>query len=207
MARFNEILSGRYNRFLQRLFSIKGGPPSPQLASEIMASFDVHRLPVEYRFLMQERLYGSGQTVLASVGNLSALRLRNPASSNVLITIEKILVAASVAVTITVNRQSGVADFVTPFSGAFRDLRGSTAAGSGSVGVISAGNPVATAGAQLALIAQLANVAWDFIVDADQEIVVAPNDSVTVYDIVANSTLDCTFFWRERPMEEGEVSG
>jgi len=35
MAKFNEILAGRYNRFLQKLFQMKGGPPSAQLSSEI----------------------------------------------------------------------------------------------------------------------------------------------------------------------------
>src|SRR5882762_4396490 len=52
MARFNEILTGRYNRFLQKLLQMKGGPPSAQLASEIQPGFNVEQLPVELRALM-----------------------------------------------------------------------------------------------------------------------------------------------------------
>ncbi len=49
MALFNEILVGRYNRFLQRLLSMKGHPPAPQLASEIQPNFDVESVPAEIR--------------------------------------------------------------------------------------------------------------------------------------------------------------
>src|SRR5258708_26699837 len=35
MARFNEILVGRYNRYLQKLLGIKGPPPSAQRSPEV----------------------------------------------------------------------------------------------------------------------------------------------------------------------------
>ncbi len=39
MARYNEILVGRYNRFLQKLLSMKGPASMPQLAGELQATF------------------------------------------------------------------------------------------------------------------------------------------------------------------------
>ena len=34
---FNEINAGRYNRLLQRLLSIKGGPPAATLAGDVLS--------------------------------------------------------------------------------------------------------------------------------------------------------------------------
>src|SRR5260370_2123300 len=78
MARFNEILVGRYNRFLQRLLSMKGGPPAPQLASEIQPQMDVEALPVELRFLLGWHLYQNTVSQGASVGNAAGVQIRNP---------------------------------------------------------------------------------------------------------------------------------
>src|SRR5260370_7764711 len=50
MARYNEILTGRYNRLLQKLLQMKGGPPAPQLASEISPQLSIPDLGVESRF-------------------------------------------------------------------------------------------------------------------------------------------------------------
>src|SRR5467141_951604 len=90
MARFNEILAGRYNRFLQKLFQLKGGPPSAQLASEVMPVFPFFT-GVEHRYLEGWDRYAIFLTQPAVAAQNSALRIRNPATSNIVIVIEGII--------------------------------------------------------------------------------------------------------------------
>jgi hypothetical protein len=50
MAKYNEILTGRYNRFIQKLFSMKGPAPAPQLSSDIAMQMSFFN-GVENRYL------------------------------------------------------------------------------------------------------------------------------------------------------------
>src|SRR5467141_5154557 len=89
MARFNEILAGRYNRFLQKLFQLKGGPPAAQLASEVMPVFPFFS-GVEHRYLEGwYRYYGQlSVAAIAAVG--PSYQIRNPLNSEVVAVIERL---------------------------------------------------------------------------------------------------------------------
>src|SRR5258707_13299714 len=89
MARFNEILVGRYNRFLQKLFSMKGGPPSAQLATEITPNLNLFN-GIENRYLESWFRYGAAPGLAAVVGANPGFRFRNPAGSNVIAMVEKL---------------------------------------------------------------------------------------------------------------------
>jgi len=89
MARFNEILAGRYNRFLQKLFVLKGGPPSPQLSSEIGIAMVLFN-GVENRWLESWERFFFTSFLAASAANEGGVRLRNPAGSNVMVVIERV---------------------------------------------------------------------------------------------------------------------
>src|SRR5258707_1317441 len=89
MAIFNEILSGRYNRALQKIFCIKGPPPVRQLAGEIQPSHFFYS-GVETRALEEWYRYGLLLSQVAGVGQAAA-RLRNPTGSNRLVVLERIL--------------------------------------------------------------------------------------------------------------------
>src|SRR2546429_2309050 len=91
MAIYNEILSGRHNRFLQKLFSMKGRVPSPQLSSEIQVSLPIFN-GIESRYLEAWNTYGMAVSLGASAANMSGWRLRNPSTSNVVAVIEQIQV-------------------------------------------------------------------------------------------------------------------
>ena len=125
MARFNEILVGRFNRFLQRLLSMKGGPPAPQLASEIQPQMDVEALPVELRFLLGWHLYQSTISQGASVGNLSGVQLRNPLTSGAVcvVTAIHISVAATEVVDISQTFSGVTGDLTNVFTGQRVDAR------------------------------------------------------------------------------------
>src|SRR5260370_4518533 len=96
MARFNEILVGRFNRFLQKWLSMKGGPPSPQLAPEIQPNFNFFS-GAENRALESWFLYGTFSSQAAVALQNSFFQLRNPSKSGVLAVIEAIVVIPGLA--------------------------------------------------------------------------------------------------------------
>jgi len=208
MARFNEILTGRHNRFLQKFLSMKGGPPSAQLSTEIASQFQLDDADaLDLRYLASVRSYGALVTVIAGgVGNSGAIRLRNPVNSGVIITVEKVTLFSQPAVSaipVLTRGPLGNGDFPTVLgTTAPRDSRigggQSASISSTTVGVIS--------GIILARALLAANAQYDVINDIHQEIVVMPNDSVTIFETSTNQAMQGGFFWRERALEEGEVN-
>ncbi len=204
MARFNEILVGRYNRFLQKFLGMKGGPPSPQLASEISPQIqldDADRM--ENRFVASVRSWANAATSPAVVAAFSAFRLSNPVNSGVIITVEKAFVSSSLA-TSAVLTLLLVGPFPGPVNGTPRDSR-LAAQLEGSVGQISSSSAAANTGSTLVLVTEAANSTVDGILHEHQEITISPGYSVTWWNLVLNQAFNAGFFWRERPEEEGEV--
>src|SRR5260370_8660961 len=97
MARYNETLTGRSNRLLKNLLKRKGGPPAPQLASEISPQLSIPDLGVESRFHLGWNSWGFAINTGGAVGTASAAQLRNPANSKVIGVIHKITIESSVA--------------------------------------------------------------------------------------------------------------
>ena len=91
MAKFNEILAGRYNRFLQKLFQLKGGPPSAQLASEVMPTFPFFN-GRENRWLEGWNTFAFARAQVTVAGISPVVRLRNPPTSNIVAIFERLLV-------------------------------------------------------------------------------------------------------------------
>src|SRR6266851_4747570 len=74
MARFNEILVGRYNRSLQKLLSMKGQAVMPQLASELQPTFSFFS-GAENRYLESWERFGNRQPPAALATLLCAVSL------------------------------------------------------------------------------------------------------------------------------------
>jgi hypothetical protein len=203
VARYNEILVGRYNRFLQKFLSMKGGPPAPQLASEIGPTIALFS-GVENRYLEQFELFAATTTLAASVGNNGAVQIRNPANSNVIAVIEKITVSTTAAGEIVVSVGSGI-DLVTFTAVARGDGR-------------SRANPAMIASASnAALTANLGNLIWrnfvpantasDLINDENQEIPLTATGgtgAIRITSSSANVGVSAAIWWRERLLEESE---
>src|SRR5260370_34272425 len=83
MANFNEILEGRFNRGLQKLFAIKGGPPVRQLGGEIMPVHPL-RSGVENLWLEGWNRFVAFTDLTSGVGQIVGVRMRNPIGSNVM---------------------------------------------------------------------------------------------------------------------------
>ena len=122
MARYNEILVGRYNRFAQKLLGMKGGPPAPQLQSDI--ALNINFFHGRETFLHQGWTSWSGSQLITGVTG-AAMLLRNPANSNNVVVVEKIQVTNRAAVNDQFTLQIGgaVIDFTSAGATVARDTR------------------------------------------------------------------------------------
>src|SRR6266852_176021 len=98
MARYNEILSGRFNRALTKVFSMKGEAPAPQLASDIGAA--VHFQYGSESWIHQGwNAYGAFSSVGAVAGQFGAIQIRNPTLSGVVAVFTKIFFTNTIGAT------------------------------------------------------------------------------------------------------------
>lgn len=204
MARYNEILVGRYNRMLQKLFGMKGGSPAPQLASEIAPAFPLFS-GAEHRYLEGWDRFAARISQAAVAAAFGQLRLRNPANSNVIAVVEKLRVVnlAAAADQPFMSLAAQAADLVTLSAYITQrfDARGrqnptlissQTTAGAAFGGTIHD---------QMAL---AAGSFGDFIITDIQEIPILPGDAITIGGNTANQLLVAHFWWRERFLEDSE---
>lgn len=215
MAKFNEILAGRLNRALQKFTGIKGGPPTPQLSSEIIPMLPMF-WGVENRFLEQWNRFGFITSVAAQAGNTIAVQLRNPVTSGVVVVLERALVV-NINAAITEFRLGSpgarVIDYVTLLTpanyGRFDGRLGQTVPQVSSGQIVS----ISTAGAQIfanpivdvLLVASSGN--FDPIIYENQELTVLPGDAIQWYSAAVNVGMAVSMWWRERPLEDSEKFG
>ncbi len=215
MAVFNEILVGRYNRFLQKVTGIKGPPPSAALAGEIMPVLPLELFGVENRYLASWERFGFFISAAAVVAQRSALRLRNPPGSNMVAVVEKINVSqfaggTSQTVLAAYNfPPPPVADFTVSANVQARfDSRGrptatlvpSFSSNAGVAGgaffyesVIPQTIPGATAAGSIELIQE-----------ENQELPLLPGDAITLWGATTGLEINASVWWRERFLEESE---
>ncbi|SRR5216684_79830 len=207
MARMNEILTGRHNRLLQKLFSMKGEPPSPQLSSEIMPVLPLMH-GVENRILEGWNRFINSSDLTSGVGQLVAARLRNPKDSNAIAVIEGIW-----SLNVTTASRHLLQIGLGPTQA---DLTGGTTAGSPldiRQGIQSSGAMIfsfalnATSLTTFAIRAAPVNQDVIWIQDENQEIALLPNSEIQV---IQQNTQDgrtaITMQWRERFLEDSERS-
>jgi len=209
MAIFNEILVGRFNRSLQKLFGIKGSPPVRQIAGEIQPS---HQLGagIEMRYLESWNIFCiSPAGIVGLAGNSPTFRLTNDVGSNVIGVIEKIVFSTSVATIVDIQWSSPavlVAGHVPNLSGLANTQALDGRSGSqNSVLTESVSTSTNTNGQTIARIQTQANVPFDFIIgDLTEELPMVPQSLLNIFAEAAASTLLITVRWRERFLEESE---
>jgi len=205
MARFNEILAGRYNRMLQKLLQLKGGPPSSQLASEVMPVLAFFN-GAENRYLEGWDRFGISAQQSGVAAVVTTFKIRNPVGSNVIAVFEKIATEINAADEITLQGGTDQTDGATilPTVGANWDLRSQRLQGSTLIvsrsGAAAPPSMVARARCQ-----QATNTTYDFIGTDVQEITLLPGASLQLVNTTANITSGATFWWRERALEESEL--
>jgi hypothetical protein len=198
MAGYNEILVGRFNRGLQKLFGMKGPPPTPTLGSEIMP---IHPLfsGAENRYLEGWNRFAVSISVAAVAASTDGVRIRNPLTSNVIAVIEHAEmidgVNASVAVPLIWEKGTGP-DLTTAGTPVTLDPRG----GKANMIVSFGNNPGA-----MTVIAQNgsgANTLWE--IARNIEWTLLPGDAYGFRTSTLNDQMLASLVWRERFLEDSE---
>jgi len=214
MAKFNEILSGRYNRALQKLFSMKGAVPAAQLATEIAPNVTMF-YGVENRYLESWDRYAGSLNAPLVAGARSAVQIRNPLNSNVIAVFEKIQPGISTASAapafVSMSQGALTTDLTNVFTGFRLDKRGrpnstlipsaTAAAGVGDLGAVQLLIPVVAAtGASFQ-----SGSFQDVILDENMEWPLLPGEGLRwAVNLVSQGTI-VSLIWRERALEESEL--
>jgi hypothetical protein len=206
MAVFNEILVGRFNRALQKLTGIKGGPPSRQLGSEIMPTF-CFPWGNELRYLEGWAMHTWATVLAASPANLNAAMLRNPVGSGVVAVFHKLVCSNNGAANDSFILSQGprTTDLPTPVTlpaPSVFDLR------FGSSALIASTQQAAgpgTAPPDRLFISNVIASSSDIIIDAADEIPLLPGGAISFRNQLVNNATSFAFWWRERMLEESEL--
>lgn len=204
MALFNEILVGRFNRSLQKLFGIKGGATTPQLSTEIQPSVSFF-WGAEMRYLEGWDRFGAYiNQPTGGAGQFAQIRFRNPANSNVIAVIEKYLLvdgdASSDSYGVTIAAQTADLTTSVALTANRFDSRGrpnpTLVCSRNTTGVQPAGNQLT--------VNMAVNGFYEMILDSIHELTLLPGDAITVANNIANLTANVSMWWRERSLEESE---
>src|SRR6267378_111061 len=205
MAKYNEILTGRHNRFIQKLFGMKGGPPAPQLSGDVQMSHQFFH-GVENRYIESWNRFGVSTALAATVGQVDSFRLRNPTTSNVIAVVEKLLIGNPNGVTQEIDVSVGVigVDLTTPFANQTLDQR---QGGPNQQSPLIASSAVNSTGGLLGLFVRafvISNGQYEVIVFEDQEFNITPGTAMDVRGTSNNQALTISLMWRERLLEDSE---
>lgn len=208
MARFNEILAPRLNRALQKFTGIKGPAPTPQLSTEFLPVFPFF-WGAEMRAMESWARFGIATLQGALAAQQSYVKLRNPAGSRVVAVVEKMNIS---------NSNAAAAEYRIGFGSNTGNTNTDTVALTNAVrldprqptlsptcipsvsNIASQGFPVI----QESLI--LPNTTLDYILFEDQELTILPGDAVIMFTSSSNLNIGITLMWRERGLEESELS-
>lgn len=200
MAKYNEILTGRHNSFVRRLFGMKAGAPAPQVSSEISVSHPIFH-GRENRFIEDWKVYGVFATQNAVAANNSRFLLRNPATSGVVAVVELWTITTNAAVTVEMQYGQGLTvDLATVLAARAMDGRIKN-------------NPCCkfsfaadVAGGQIGqtVWAQTLNGSVTLPLTADTHVCLTPGDEIVIQNDTVNSAMSLALWWRERPLDEGE---
>jgi hypothetical protein len=205
MARYNEILVGRLNRYLQKFLQLKGDAPAPQLSSDWQPQVAFDGPSGDLRYLQGWETFGSFGNPPAAVGFNAGLLLRNPKGSGLIAVVERICVTLTTASFIEYSVGAVTADLATlnvtaGFDGRTRQFgagckvsQSSAGAGAPGLGVVGQFNV-------------LAETPMEMILDQIHEFPLLPGFGVEVRDLTTNHAVSIALKWRERILEESEVS-
>ena len=195
-----EVTAPRWNRYLSRLFGVKGGSRMTLLEDVMPVIPLLEDLSPDVDILRGEYRYGAGIVSNAVAGQFSIVALSNPVGSGHLLSIERIYLCNIGAGNATFTWHPGLTVFagVTgfPWDGRAPPL---------SLGAISARqNAVEPTGAgQLPQVCVAAHGTSPVIEPA--RIVVPPGLAATVWCRTVNNAVLVGFEWTERLAEAGEL--
>jgi len=206
MALYNEILAGRYNRALQKIFGIKGEAPSPQLAGEIAATIGMF-YGVENRYVEGwQRFAIAANPGVPAAGNRSAVRIRMPANSGVIGVIERLSFFKGNTTSSPAIMYDSIAKVMPTDSVANTGERSfdSRQQQTNSKPIVSQSINFGVLGTVAFFADATSAVPFELVWDENQEIVLPPGSQLTVADDTLADAIVVSIMWRERPIEDSE---
>lgn len=212
MALRNEIQSGRFNRYVQKLLGIKGGPPVPTVGSDFVNVLPFPAMLGIDHYMAGVDLFGFAVTLTGSAGNISFLEIRNPVGSNVGIVVVlasgyETAAADQFAFNLYKNATSDQGTLLAGSSALPWDRRTQRIGPSAIVSWNAASafvSPSAAAGARTVI--QLAgpiNTPVQLI-PPGFEVPILPGDACGISTVNVAVALSASIWWRERFLEEPE---
>lgn len=202
----NSINLGRFNRYLEKFFNIKGSPTvfdvNPQLALELALDKGVDVRGIEG---WNRYVFATNQAAVAA--QFAAFRLRNPVGSNVIGVLERVTVYASAQDTANLSHGfNTTTDLATVSSG----VGGIDPRGPQNSTLIASRTTLASTtdlgtGSQNG-IWNGANVPFEYIQNPNQEMPILPGVAFQICAQVANIAYVVTWMWRERALEQSELT-
>src|SRR6266704_146892 len=209
MAIFNEILAGRFNRALQKIFAIKGSPPVRQLAGEIAPQIAIQSGD-ENRSLEGWHRFAQRITLGSVVGQIAATRFRNP-TLNLIAVLEKLVIRDSVANTLIFSLGQTTVDLLSgTFTGVRMDARfkaDATAFSSQMLFSTASNAPaIPTSLVDFSQIDLAAATNYEYIQYENQELTILPGDALNIREqsTPGAELITVNIIWRERLLEESE---
>ena len=201
---FNEINAGRYNRLLQRLISIKGGPPAATLAGDVLSCLVLEQDAQEWPYLQGIRVLASSGLQVANVGAVSRFRFRNPANSGVLALIDQIWYCVGTLISGVELRNYGTSssNLTNIATSRARDMRANDPTPNNAGACTLSFEAAAASGVVIYQSGALANVPYLL----EPRMVLPPGSAIELAGNTANVQLMMSIWWRERQAEEGELT-
>lgn len=211
MAVYNEILVGRFNRFIQKVFGMKGPPPARQLSGEITTVFPLPN-GNENRYLEGWVKAAARAETNAVAAQDSVVRFVNPLGSGAIVVVEKIVVVPNIPM-------SGFLDFAYPAAGPFVNLANlvtgvafdtrfkfNQSGTGGPASQVSWANNIPQIGLTCLPIAVSVALGDQEVVNTiNQEFPVLPGSAFQVRTATQNVDMAVGIMWRERAIEDSEI--
>jgi hypothetical protein len=165
---------------------------------------DVEALPVELRFLLGWHLYQVTVQQLASVANTSGVQVRNPLLSGAVAVLTSVQISVGAGEVVGISQTFGgvTPDLTNVGTGQRVDSRAKV----NSTLVPSSFAPVVDLAGLIFTQPIVITNPYEFLNKEYDAIPMFPGHTIRITGVAPNTDLRVHFKWRERPIEEGEVS-
>lgn len=207
MARFNEILIGRWNRGLQKLHSMKGPASVTTLNEDVQAILDLDNFSQENAYLFGWFRLGQQTLTVSAAAIFAGVRLRNPSGSNVIALVERILVSNIATAELHSLQLNAVATDLASIGvlvNSRMDPRNGVGPGSLIMSSSTAASGATSIGGTKAEFNVATGVSQDFLQPGQPLIPILPGDALQILSNTANTAWHASLWWRERFLEDSE---
>lgn len=202
----SSIFIARINRYIERLFNVKGGASLFDISPSISVEVPI-LIGNEDRYLQGWNRFAVFVNQPAVAGQFSAVQFRNPVGSNLMVVFEKFIDAEGAVDNPHLNlKLPPQGDFATNTPNIQRlDAR---QANQVSAMVITNGSAAAQSGniIYFGQIPTTTSPIVEYIVTQNQEIIIGPGDALIHWGGVVNTSINVAAVWRERGLEPSELT-